>query len=78
LKSGTRIENVTRIPVTIHTSPGWPAFAGHDIIRVSIQGRWYQSETRPVAHAPLEIGEVAPQFFEHETKRKQLFDFTAG
>jgi hypothetical protein len=45
---------------------------------VSIQGRWYQSETRPVAHAPLEIGEVAPQFFEHETKRKQLFDFTAG
>jgi hypothetical protein len=41
LKSGTRIENVTRIPVTIHTLPGWPAFAGHDIIRVSIQGRWY-------------------------------------
>jgi TusA-related sulfurtransferase len=41
VKSGTRIENVTRTPVTIHTSPGWPAFTGHDIVRMNIQGGWY-------------------------------------
>ena len=42
LKSGAGIEKVTRIPVTIRTSPGWPAFAGHDIVMVNIQDRWYE------------------------------------
>ena len=39
----TRIDNTARIPVIIQTSPGWPAFAGHDTVRADIQGRGWKT-----------------------------------
>jgi hypothetical protein len=47
LKSGTCIEIVARNPGAVHMSSGWPAFAGHDTVRVNIQGRWYDSFAGP-------------------------------